>query len=459
MNFYIIAFNLFIFNITILINYSLSYIIYPFKTRKNQIENIENNITLLFRYLLGNNIFINMEISNPKQTIDVFLRTDSEILFFSEKNKLDLNQNYTNPQIYDVNSDLNNFFDKNKSSSLLITDKIATIFNNKGYYSRDIFYFNKGKENFKINASFALLKNTKGNMPGVFGLKAVKYQEYRNYNLIEQLKSNDIINSYFWMINYTTDYEGNLIIGEEPHNFDPINYKKENLRISYPFLHKTMEQWGLKFNEVLFGDKNFESVHECYFKYENNYIKGTPGLEKELDKYFNESILNGSCFKKYIQYPFPPHIFYYCDYEKYKQNIKFFPTFKFFHQELNYTFELNYKDLFIKKFDKLILMIFFSEIGVSWHLGKPFLRKYSFLINHDSKTVGFYIKNNYNNKNYNKNNIIYKIIIIILCLIILLLLGIFIGKLINNEKKRPLNIIEDDFEYKNDDCFLQNEIN
>ena len=39
-------------------------------------------------------------------------------------------------------------------------------------------------------------------MPGVIRLGAFLEQEEKEYNLIEQLKTNDIINSYFWMINY-----------------------------------------------------------------------------------------------------------------------------------------------------------------------------------------------------------------------------------------------------------------
>ena len=41
-------------------------------------------------------------------------------------------------------------------------------------------------------------------MPGVIRLGAFLEQEEKEYNLIEQLKTNDIINSYFWMINYIT---------------------------------------------------------------------------------------------------------------------------------------------------------------------------------------------------------------------------------------------------------------
>ena len=46
-----------------------------------------------------------------------------------------------------------------------------------------------------------------------------------------------------------------------------------------------------------------------------------------------------------------PTNFCYYDREKYKDNIKYFPPLVFEHNELNYIFELNYKDLFIEKDD------------------------------------------------------------------------------------------------------------
>ena len=54
-----------------------------------------------------------------------------------------------------------------------------------------------------------------------------------------------------------------------------------------------------------------------------------------------------------------PTNFCYCDREKYKDNIKYFPPLVFEHNELNYIFELNYKDLFIGKDDKYTLLVFF----------------------------------------------------------------------------------------------------
>jgi len=248
------------------------------------------------------------------------------------------------------------------------------------------------------------------------------------------------------MINYTSNYEGNLIIGEKPNIIYPNYYINYELKIANTFLYSNRE-WGLRFITFLFGDKILENDYKCLFSYENNYILGNEKLEKELYIYFNEYIQNNICFKEYTKYPYIPRIFFYCNKDKYYEKMKYFPKLKFYHNELNYTFELNYKDLFIEKYDKLILMIFFDEIKMSFSLGKPFLRKYSFLFHQDTKLIGFYIKKEKNNNDNNNRNIL-KIIFIILLLIILFILGIVIGKYLIKNKKKALNVIDEDYDYE-----------
>ena len=301
-------------------------------------------------------------------------------------------------------------------------------------------------------------------MPGILGLKLPYFADDKHYNFIDQLKFNEIINNYYWMINYTSDYEGNIIIGEQPHVFEPKNYNQNFLNISHLSLHPIMDEWGLRFDDIIFNNTNFRPDRNCYFNYEMNYIGASDKFEEQLDIYFNESILNGTCFKEDIKYIYSPHKFYYCIKDKYKENIKYFPKLKFIHSELNYTFELNYKDLFIEKDGKFILMVFFEGLfSLHWCLGKPFLRKYSFLMNQDAKTVGFYHKNEIENNNIfenNSSNTVLKIIFIIIGFIILLILGILIGKYYFKENKKRLNIIDDDdYEYtsKNNDFLQKNE--
>ena len=188
------------------------------------------------------------------------------------------------------------------------------------------------------------------------------------------------------MINYTSENEGNFIIGEKPHIVDPSFFKEEDLIMAYPFVYSAMsEKWGLRFDEITFNGSNFRPYHECYFYYEYNYIRGIKQLETQLDIYFKESFPN-ICFKESINYPYEPNIFYYCNKDKFKDQMKYFPKIEFYHREINYTFELDYKDLFIE----IILLIFFGHYGSYWEFGKPFLKKYRFFLNQDSKMVGFY---------------------------------------------------------------------
>ena len=137
--------------------------------------------------------------------------------------------------------------------------------------------------------------------------------------------------------------------------------------------------------------------------------------------------------------------------------MQYFPPLQFYHIEMNFTFELTYKDLFIEKYDKLILLIFFEQRGSTWRLGKPYLKKYQFIMNQDAKIVGFYEKNGYEKQsektektnNSGQNNFILIISVISVSIIILIVLGVFIGKYLFKKKKR-LNRLDDEYEYTED---------
>ena len=443
-----------------LFSYTFSYLIFPFKTKKSILEDTEHNITRLFRSLLYNNIYINLEIGEPKQNVEAFLASKYIYFYFSEKTKNNPRTNTSNPDFDDVGCELDNFFDKNKSESIEITNiKARDLYGIKGNASYDYFYLkNEKNEIIKDKLKFFLYESTIGNRPAVVGLQFPRVKE--EFNLFTILKEKDLITSFNWMVNYTSEDEGNFIIGELLHKIDPQNYKEENLLTGHPYTYKAMQEiWGLRMDDILFNGRNFRPYHECYFYYELNYIEGIDNLEKELDKYFNDSINNGTCFKKYIVYPYSPHKFYYCEKEKYKENMKYFPPIKFIHKEMNYTFELTYEDLFIEKYDKLILLIFFSDNGSSWKFGKPFLKKYNFIMNQDHKIVSFYKNHGYQNNDKgnkedgnNKNNYILIFTLTGIVMIILIFLGIFIGKYVFKKKKR-INTLDDDYDYtrKNDD--------
>ena len=452
--FYLLLFQIY------LLKYSFSYLIFPFKTRKTQLNDSENNITLIFASLFDNNIYIEIKIGEPRQTIEVFLRSDTYNFYLSKKPSNDINSTIINPYIFDVGSDLNKFFDEKNSKTLEITNEtVKSIYPEEtktGYISLDSLHFTTTEnKNISEKFPFILYNNTIRNCPGVIGLEIPLDEIDKEYNFIDKLKENNVIESYFWMINYTSDYEGNLIIGEQPHIFDPLNFKEKDLYNSYPFLDDAAFGWGLVFDEINFGEKYFRQFYNTFFNYEINYIKGIMELERELDKYFNKSIEDGICFKEIYKFSdLQPYKFFYCNKEKYKQKVKYFPKLEFYHYEYNYTFELNYEDLFIEKNDKLILLIFFDDAQFDWFFGKPFFKKYSFLMNQDEAILGFYKKTKSEEKT-TKKNIAIKIVIIVGLLILLLILGIFIGKYYFKKEKKAknLNVIDEEYDYtsKNDE--------
>ena len=452
--------HIFLININ-LISYSFAYINIPFKTKKSTIDDTDKNITRLFRSLLYNNIYVNLEVGEPKQKIEAFLASNDVDFYLSEKNKKDEKTSLPNPDHHDVGSELENFFDKKKSDTIEITDKIKFLnYGYKGNISNDFFYFKDGNKTIKEKIEFILTPSTIGNRPAIIGLQYPRAYSGDN-NFFNILKQKEIINSYFWMINYTSDNEGNFIVGELPHKFSPDTYREDELIIGHPYTYKAMQEyWGLRMDDILFQDENFRPNHECYFYYELNYILGIHELEKEIDKYLNDSINDGICFKTNVKYPYGPHKFFYCDKEKYKDKMKEFPPLRFIHKEMNYTYELTYKDLFIEKHDKLILLIFFEESGWTWKLGKPFLKKYAFLMNHDMKTVSYYKSfgqgKEENLDNGDIKNLILTIGLIVLGVIFLALLGLFIGKYLFKKKKR-INTLDDGYEYP--DTINENIIN
>ena len=74
--------------------------------------------------------------------------------------------------------------------------------------------------------------------------------------------------------------------------------------------------------------------------------------------------------------------------------IENFPTLYFKHTKFNYTFELDYKDLFLKIGKKIFFMIIFPYSYIEhFELGKIFLKKYFFSYDADKKMIYFYNKN------------------------------------------------------------------
>ena len=275
-------------------------------------------------------------------------------------------------------------------------------------------------------------------------------------NFIVQLKKKKYIYNYFWYIKYdlNNDKEGYLSIGELPKCFNDINYYKEIKVLPY----KMFLKWDFKFNEIYFikdGNKIF--LIDGKINDSSNSVNANIELNQGLiigpidyydiikEYYFNYYLNNSICFENETNIKDYFHVkFFYCDEKKFlDKDIKNFPTLFFYSSELNYTFELNYKDLF-KSYDNYIyFLVVFDKYEKIWNFGKIFIKKYEFYFNHDTKMIGFC--SYWNKKKKNSNNLY--IIVLIVFVIFICIFIIFLKKICFFKRHVRNNEIEFEISY------------
>ena len=147
--------------------------------------------------------------------------------------------------------------------------------------------------------------------------------------------------------------------------------------------------------------------------------------------------------------------------------ISNFPKLSFTHKVLDFVFELTYNDLFIELNDKILFLVIYNTYGQDfWSVGRLFMKKYPFIFDYDKKTISFVniyninksdkIKKEENNKN-TKNSYL-KFCIVCIIILIGIIIGILIGRLLlqKNRKKRA-NELDDNFEYVDNKIINNNE--
>ena len=403
-------------------------------------------------YFSKNNIYTYIKTGLPPQKIVAKLNFD-EFPFFIYYNKCEIFSNFNLNESNSYNMIPNGF---------LLTDVYVYTF-----LVNDTFYLSDNeKENNTYNLTYLFSTMNNGSyemkLPKLpytcaeIGLK-LSYPDLKsyNYNFILELKQKNYIKDYIFFFEYnnSNDEEGNLIIGEEPYEYNSDKYKLIQLREINSVLIQTNLYWQLRFNSIYFKKIENNTNNETEIKYYNftdndagldyslNIISATYEYREFIEKtFFKEKIKQNLCKMNYLHDNF---INYEC---LYLEDIQQFPTLYFFNRNLGYTFELNYKDLF-KKYNGQYISLIWIDMTYRkyWRLGKPFLKNYFFSFNLDKKLISFYnfnIKDNKGNKNNEEENnliSITNIFIIILLLIIFIGLGFLIAKLIYKIKKEKKN--------------------
>ena len=425
---------MYIFIILLLIKISYLIIIIPFQTQVPLLD-IEDTH---FDYLLENEIYSTIEIGNPPQKVNLFYHSQEYNFYLSKYNA-------------------SNFYDIDKSFSYILIKQV-TFINAPflhGSISSDNFYFtNEKNKTNKVKIQFIYASDFKDESydftpkTGIIGLKFYDPTDQKHSHFIKSLKESEIIDSYVWSIKYddNDDKRGNIIIGGNPHEIEPKIYNKENLKWTKSEINRYFIDWYILFDQIYFGEKltddkndlfnfnnsynsNNSEIRLCHLVIENGLIKGT----KDYRNLFVQTFGN-ECKETNEQ----GLLFYSC---KLTTNIEKLPSIYFIHRELNYTFFLDYKDLFKKELGQYYFLVYFFDRGEdSWTLGKPFLKKYHMLFDHDKRMIGFY--NGYNKKSY------FVEILIVIFVIIILMLGIYGYQLFKKKfRKRRANEIEDYYEY------------
>ena len=403
--------------------------IYTFHTTPPKPE--ETTKIAYYDYFHDNNIYTLLEVGSPSQKIVAKLNFD-DFAFFIYYNRCNIISNF--------DLDKSNSYKKIPFQHLLTNIYVYT------FLVDDYFKISEEKT-LKMTYLFSPVNNGTleqkiEKLPytcAEIGLKIPKpdLKSY-NYSFIRELKLLGAINDYYFFIEYKddNDNEGNLIIGVQPHEYNKIKYKVNQLTEINTVQSSFYLYWQMKFDEIYFNLKDGDELKKI------NLVNLDAGLNHNFNiiiaPFEYLEIIEKEFFKKKnCQRNRLEKNYYNFDCSS-KQDIEEFPTLYFTHRTLGYTFEITYKDVFIEYNGRYMCLIWFDmSTRNNWNFGKPFLKKYFFSYNVDKKMIGFYNMDIKETEQEKKTNLtaLY-IILIFLLLLIVIAINYYITKKFCKEKKQ-----------------------
>ena len=398
------------FLLTLIFKIKSSYIKLPFRKFSTYQKEIN-----YFNYLEKNDIAIIFEIGTPFQSIPIYINFELYSFYISGQN-------------------LNGKYNEN-SSSTLKKKQLSYFYSevlNEGYESEDKFKLKDISNKEIIISDFNFIIPTKLNehkidnfIPSSLGLKIQDSPDIKNYGFLYILKQKEIIDSFGWTIKYLNNEEGEIIIGGYPHEYDK-EYDISKFKNTKAEKRGAQVYWDLKFQYYLTDKQDFRNCH-AQFDISFGFIKANFIYKNYLINEFFQ--FKNNCFI----YNNTNYDYFICNSN---EKISDFPKLILFHKDLNYSFEFNYKDLFIQKDNQLYFLIVFEKKSQSieyWILGKPFFKKYQLVFESDRKLMGIYTE-----KEKKQLNVSW-IIVFILFIILIILIIFIIQKYKNLPKKIKAN--------------------
>jgi len=472
----------------ILIHKVYSIIFLPFQITEIDYLSHNYSINSLIDDLFYRDIYTIIYIGTPLKEVLTLVRPDNHTLFL---NKNDCQRKKL--KYLDKNSVLNNnkVFDYKESSTFKIISTINDNYNNKDFnylVTDSISFYDINCKNINSNCDktikidefhFNIEKEYNNKLCGRLG---IGYSKNTQDHIINQLKKNKGSNYYIMIINFLEDGKGRIIFGGYPHEYDnnTIYDKNDLITINTGSIGNIFLPWSISFIRTYFITEEQKEILVqkyalCYIIFNFGLIKGTGSYKEFILEYFFQNLIDKkickigqtdkTIFDRKASSINSDGIFtmFTCDSKTFKYYINKFPSFKLKHEGFNYTFELTYKDLFLEVNDiYYFLIIFPGDHSSQWIFGIPFLKKYEFVYNYDSNTIGFYhnyienrekIERNKLNETKDENNVdnsqFINITFKILFCIILIGIGYYIGKKIHEHRKKKVYELkeEDDYDY------------
>ena len=301
-------------------------------------------------------------------------------------------------------------------------------------------------------------------------------------NFIYQLKKKNYINKYVWTLRYLTEEDGIIVVGTEPHIYNNESFHMSQFCKIKAIPNQSPETaWSFKMDEVRTYDSNKNKVNlsqnKVDFLIDRGLIIGTDEYKKKIDELvFNDLISKKICYCETKTFhdeeknTNDEYYIYYCNKNEFMGNkytidktyYNSFPNLEFYVKEYNMTFSLNKDHLFHELYERSYFLVVFKKSNTEnniWKLGEPFFSHFQFTFDQDQKIVGFYNPHfeKISNDEYKKNNEyndsktnLWPLYIILIILGVALLIGLayFLGKKLNeNRKKRANELNDDDFDY------------
>ena len=227
----------------------------------------------------------------------------------------------------------------------------------KGILSNETIYFNNKKyEDF----FFVLSKNStkKSKMyPSSIGL-GISTKIYSKYsiaiNFINILYLQKKIKSNSFFINQINENEGQIIIGNLPHEYEKIKNNFQKFEVAYSDSVSFNNYWCTEFDKIKYNNLSYYENYMILFDFNlEGIIIGNFYFELLKRDFFQYYIDKNICFENTVG----DYNYFYCD-KNNKKNIEFdkIYNFSFINKNFNETFEVSYKDLFKEKGDYIFFL-------------------------------------------------------------------------------------------------------